>query len=451
MEYNSSIILRKRKKSFTDVFIYISVVFMVMPDLNLGVPSFFSHVSLYSSLIYILLNLKTKIGNLKKSELAFAAVIVLAFLEGLLMNGIRGVSLAGWFRTLYGFIGFFLIYISYRIFFMKKGYLIDRFWKTVFYSYTFILLAVGFIQLSYIHLGLFGFLNSSSRFILKRGSGYFIGLGGGGRPPFLFGEPSFCGTFFYTWFFPAFLWCKKKNVVTEKKANAIFGLMLFVNILAFSSRFVVDTIVVLLVLLLSRIKSYKVKKKTFQKILLVLIGLAIVFVAFFNQITNLTVFKRIGYVLSSFQSGIGSGRDNSFIARFQYLRCGILGFLSMPLTGYGLGNYIEAFRKFVIIPNNVYAASEIRAVLNLDETSSFSFYTTFLCECGILGLFLIIIVLQNLLKIRKDTLRLVSWIIIFFLIQTELYGFLTCAAWLAFINSDLYKSFNGYYKQYCIR
>lgn len=420
------------------ILIYISMFFLLYPDISFGKDNFFTGkpFSIWLCFIFIIINVdKLLFLNFKKQELIFLFCYTMSLLLGIwLKNGDNGIR-----RNINGYIGFFATYFAIRIYAHKSSKeQIYKLLKGMYFAYV-IVLFIGLLQAVYIYLGHSAVLESFFKTILSRGYTYFVDIDLGGRVDFTFSEPSLVGLYFYCFFMPTHWLCKKYSLLKKKTLDSVLLLAVSLNILTLSTRLLFDTVVFFLILQMFKTHKLGVSRKKFIKT--VFIGMAgisalIVIVAFVipreivsNYVSRFTnVFDSISF--DSFQG------DQSSTVRLVLASTAIKGFLDNPVFGVGVGGFVRALECYVVLPvNNVLARNELIQIIGNPESTSYSFYFTTMCEGGAFGIISIITVIQTLLKKRMKELRILSWIVIYMFIQVELFGSLPIALWLAVMNS----------------
>ena len=171
------------------------------------------------------------------------------------------------------------------------------------------------------------------------------------------------------------------------------------------------------------------KKKKIMKMIIVMI-IIVRFVIPQEIVNNLYL-----RMTSIFGGGLHSEKgDQSTIVRFILIYCGLCGFIHSPIIGYGAGNFSIALNKFVVLPANILARNEILQIMSMNDSTTYSFYSTSLCDGGLLGMLMIICVVRTLRKGKSKEGKQLKWIIIYLLVQLELFGTLPIAIWLAVYN-----------------
>lgn len=329
-----------------------------------------------------------------------------------------------------GLIGFLISYLSFRIYFNdadEKKILI--FFKTMFNGYLIVSMIFGILEFVYCYIHKYAAIEIFLNYFLPN-----INFIENGRIHFALAEPTSIATFFYLTLFPAAIYLKYNS---KKTSNVIFWvvILLILNLFSYSNAYIISTLIVIILLFLINNKFSIIKKI----LILSLISICLIFITNFILIKNVfsiknPYFYRIqGIVLSQ-----SYDQDSSTVVRNELLNYGYKGFLEKPYLGWGSGNFIQSLRENFIPTSNGLANKELEENISNKKASTHSFYLTQLCENGVLGIFLIALIIYTcFLEYKKlNKLKYVPIFIIYILIQNELYGSVIFAMWLAFFNSS---------------
>lgn len=423
---------------------YLSVFFLLYPDINFGRNNFFSSkpLSIWFSLIYVCLHLG-KIKKIRVEEFCFGISLLGSIIMGLVFSsGENGIS-----RISNGYIGFGAVYFAIRIFTTtasrKKIY---KLITTMFKSYLFIILFFGGLQFAYIYLGHLEIIGQFLKSVLYRGSDYFYNLGISGKIDFTFTEPSLAGLYFYCYFLPVCWLCKKYRLVEEKKLRTSLLIAFILNMFTISTRWYLDSIVCAFIIWLTSSKHSRVHKKAIVKglmlstILLLILAIVIKFVIP-KEIINGQIIRFTTLFTKSKISSVDS--DQSFMVRLILLYVGIAAFFNNPLFGVGEGNFYLAMKKYMITPSGWRARAELTKIASDVSCSSYSFYTTSLGCGGLFGVIMIGSVIKTLFSSNAKEFKTLGLIIIYMFLQLELFGTPLIAIWLAVINSGCFIAFEN--------
>ena len=429
----------QRIRISNDILLLLSMFFILYPDINFGTDSFFSNkpISIWLCLLYIALHLQTATKRIKKNEVFFILMFLISAGIGLIL-GDRNIGIL---RQINGYIGVAATYLAVKIYCIKSSNRgrVFKLLKTMLLSYFWLVLITGGLQVIYIYLGHNDLLGTFLTSILYRGYAYFINQGWG-RVCFTFTEPSMAGLYFYCFFIPVYMLCKKYHLFKESFLKKTLIICFLMNTLTLSGRWFTDTFICLLILLFSYLKNNRFSRKQILDFFK-----TVVLVAFIIVPIGITLFSsQIALVINRFTNLIGNlsigseNADYSFTVRYLLLYVGIQAFLFNPIFGVGLGGYYKAFDKYIILPTNPYARAELLSCINSPALTSYSFYFTVIAENGLLGFGMIEAVISTLRKPKDEIFRSLSWFVIYMFFQTELYGAPILAIWLAIINSGCF-------------
>ena len=427
-----------------NLLIYLSMFFVLYPDITFGKNNFFSNKSLaiWLCMLFVVMTFKTFCKNIRLNEILCAIVLLVSICIGYLLGGFDN----GLGRQINGYIGFVSVYIAIKNFCINANRNeILKLLKVMYLSYIAIIFLFGGGQVIYIYGGNIGILGEIFSTILWRGYEYFVDIGWG-RVCATFSEPSMMGTYFYAYFVPVHLLCRKYKLFNLKKMNIIFIALLCINMLSLSGRWFFDTLACGMIYLLctikySRSRTNEVLHIICRMLIVGAIGYIAVQVLIPQEINN--YIERFNSLIDNldFYSELA---DGSFMVRLVLINAALLSFYDNPFLGIGMGNFHDAMQLYAIIPYNPLARVEILGILDMPDITSYSFYFTSLGEMGVLGGIFIILVMYNFFKAKVKEFRLLAWIIAYLFVQTELYGALIFAVWLGIINSFCFVSRGEY-------
>ena len=213
---------------------------------------------------------------------------------------------------------------------------------------------------------------------------------GGGRPQFLFAEPSYIGMHLFGVLLPL-MWLMRgrDRIYAKRLRNLIVVYAIGAVLMQAGTRIVLDSVVALLVAIIVH-NSWCDKKQRVR-------GVA--------QLLGAVMLGLLGVLADSRLSSIaenGAEGDGSFFARIYQSLDPICGLLAHPwtvFTGYGSGNIINAVwagakhagRLLNGLGMNGSAAVGFAAGMNADTVWTMCAYTSVVAEYGLIGLVLLVI------------------------------------------------------------
>lgn len=249
--------------------------------------------------------------------------------------------------------------------------------------------AVGVVQWLSIHLHFKPLINYFSHLMYRQ----YIddsSVWGGGRPQFLFAEPSYIGMHLFGVLLPL-MWLMRgrDRIYAKRLRNLIVVYAIGSVLMQAGTRIVLDSVVALLVAIIVH-NSWCDKKQRVR-------GIA--------QLLGAVMLGLLGVLADSRLSSIaenGAEGDGSFFARIYQSLDPICGLLAHPwtvLTGYGSGNIINAVwagakhaeRLLNGLGMNGSAAVGFAAGMNADTVWTMCAYTSVVAEYGLIGLVLLVI------------------------------------------------------------
>ena len=376
---------------------------------------------LFLGFLFLLGNLLAK----KKIEIKTEEVVVALFLLAECIWGfLSGNTLPGISRFINGYIGFGVIYFAARMFFVncsKREF--DRFVKAVFWGTAIITVVIGGLQMIYI----FGGHSSAVYAVLESITYRELEYVKEGKIQ-LMTEPSLFGNILYLCFLPSAVYLNRQKMYSRRLLVICSAVVIAINFLGFSVRLAFDTFVFLLIYQFYRMNRRNERRDNRLILLLILLAAAfLIFLIIYNDVLSLrekgNFFNRI-YRICHF--GINESRDQSAQVRSENIRCALIGFTQKPFLGWGAGGFVNALAGNYRELSSRGANAEILALLDGGNAVSYSFLFTQLCEGGLLGLTVIILMLspiiKNIKRYDKTLLFVIGSFFIYMLIQNELIG-----------------------------
>lgn len=421
------------------VLIYLAVLFLAYDSLNLPNISILDRkpISLFFCAIFLIINidklLKVKFNI---TEIIFLTTIIISFIIGIMKTKIYyNNDMIGIRTALNSIIGSMIVYLAFKIYFYRCNK--ERIDKTVIFSfkgYIIITLVSGFLQLFYINIIKLPFLENLFEVFLFNKLNYISY----GRIHFMVSEPSFVGGFFYLIFVPCALYLYKNGKMKKNSFICIVVLMIVLNTMSFSNRFIIDSMAFALIftIIISKKKSIIIKYFTMIVFVIVLFLFNVVFINNSFNIKNDNLYR-----IEKIFSQNSFSEDQSFMVRKSLISTAIEGFIDKPITGYGTGNYKYVLMNNFIPTSNIKANNELMEYMNSgNAVVTYSFYTTTLVENGVLGLIIILCVINTCLrnKYKKNELVLIIGIFILYIfIQNEFNSYLPIMIYLSMFNSNI--------------
>lgn len=237
-------------------------------------------------------------------------------------------------------------------------------------------LQLGSVKSYFAHLMAREYITSTSRW-------------GGGRPQFLFAEPSYIGMHLFGVLLPLLWMMRSRDSIYRKRLRDLIVVFSAGSVVMGAGvRIILDSLVALIVVIVERVHWRQPSHR--NRGIISLIGTVLLGAA------SIALNGRLNSIASNGMSG-----DGSFYARMWQSLGPICGLLEHPLyilTGYGAGNIADATHA------GAHDAVRLLASLHLDASSpaawyarmtsgtvwTMSAYTSFLTEYGLIGLVLIV-------------------------------------------------------------
>lgn len=223
----------------------------------------------------------------------------------------------------------------------------------------------------------------------------------GGRPQFLFAEPSYIGMHLFGVLLPLMWLMRLRDSIYAKRLRTLIvvfavGAML----MGAGVRIILDSVIACLIAVIESTRWREVRRRHRGAILVI----ATLLVGGLYLLAN----NRIAGIVNHGVSG-----DGSFYARIWQSLGPLCGLLKHPwtlLTGYGAGNIAEATHAGAGLATNALTASGLDASnvsawyagINADTVWTMSAYTSFVVEFGIIGLTAVLAaVIRGLLRCKN--------------------------------------------------
>lgn len=386
-------------------------------------------------LLFLLLNFDYIINIKKISKWEFVIIIslILELVLGLIFL-IENKNLAGYKRFFNGYIGMVLVYLATRCcypYFSKKEFR-ENMYKAMYKGCLWLTVIMGGLQLIYIltkNETVFNIIN----IFLWRNTTYLRN----GKIQ-LFTEPSLFGEVFYLVFIPSYYYLYKNKIYNERKMIFSFIYVLLINMLGISTRFIIDTVVFILIFYYVKMRRGDLNKKIKYIVCIlfvIFLFLIIIYFDVFDLSSKNHAIERLHLILTSNNNLVN---DGSGLIRTEYLRCAWEGFKQKPIWGWGAGNYSNALRDNYNYLSNTMANTELMSAIKQNDMVSYSFIFTQLCENGIIGILNVLSVYYLLFKMIKKNnsimLNVTAMFIMYMFIQNEMMGFISVAILLAIYN-----------------
>jgi len=428
--------------------IYISVFFIVISQMNFPLLNVLhgNAPSRFLCILFCVSNFDLIIKRIKwkLAEIVFFLLWVCSCFITLVINETYEYNSNGFLSSLSGYALTFLVYVAFRLFFVsitkeRKRMLL----KAMFWGYVFCMGTIGLLEAIYIYIYKSPLLYNVLDCLIYRSLNSYLTKG---RIQF-WSEPSFASVYLLLIYIPAAVGMYKNSMISKRKLKNISLILIFLNVLTLSGRFFIDAMVFLLIYFLINGVATKNRINKIVFILILLFSLSIVLFSDIVLVTlmesNIEILRRIGLIV---HEGFFSSNDYSLAVRIELMRCALMAFISSPIVGYGMGNFLVALKQFYKESNisNWNAKNEMLSRLNSAYDTSYSFYTTTICQSGLFGAGMIICVGNLIFKgFRRNNNTLIKTLcvmLIYILIQNEI----TCLPfifWFAIINSNAEKIF----------
>ncbi|ATD54259.1 O-antigen ligase family protein [Clostridium chauvoei] len=403
---------------------FILITFDAFPFHKLGISLSSMPLSYIFIGLFFIANLDNMIKlKIKKFELSIIMYALFMIIFTIITNYRNSFSSLGLNKFINEFILTFIGYFSIKLYLqVKKDYK-----KILKLAINGIKISVffGIIQFFYIHVMKLNFIfNILDKITLD--TEYLLW----GRISMNFGEPSFIGRYILLIIIPYLLLIEKK----KKSDNIYICAFIILGILSGSTRIVFDIAAGIVVLTFIYYKEI-IKKISLTKIFIgsyiIILSILIMFVIkpdqVFGQIEN--VQERIAII---FDKDSGK-KDLSTECRLSYSLIGPYSLKEKPF-GYGIGNYIYAYRDNIKSVNKNYMGNyELVSVYNREWLSSFNMYSRFMVETGILGcLFMLISIIGLFNKVKYNReFTVILLLNLYNIIQSDFMAFIPMLIWIS--------------------
>ena len=249
--------------------------------------------------------------------------------------------------------------------------------------------AVGIVQWLSIHLRFKPFINYFTHLMYRQ----YIdesSVWGGGRPQFLFAEPSYIGMHLFGILLPLMWLMRTRDSVYAKRLRDLIVVYAIGAVcMQAGTRIVIDSVVALLIAIVVH-TDWHGKRRRLRGIM---------------QLVGACLLGLLGVLADSRLTSIaenGAQGDGSFFARIYQSLDPLCGLLTHPwtmLTGYGAGNIITAMQTGAgkagqlldQLGMNGSAATGFAAGVNANSVWTMCAYTSIIAEYGLIGLVLLIV------------------------------------------------------------
>ena len=413
---SSKAIIQYKEKPlyFSDFIFYVGVFLLPFDNLAIAPTAGWAAIAPLVFFLYVLLNINVVKVSLKSLIFTFAIVILTSFCYVLYNPALSAII-----DTLSTIVLGICFYFSLYVHFIIKDNSPKIFLKVLFIAYS-ISLLYGLAYLTGVEA-----IERIMISIEKRHSG---------RLQFTFTEPSFISMHLFGVILPCIIIFKenKKQVFGLKILLVLF--VLVTCIMASSTRFILDTAVVICIYFACRFFNSGINLK---KIFIIIFGVFAVILAFRIIKDN----PRLSQVLDK-----GIYADDSLAARWFRINAIIKGIIQKPsslLTGFGLGNASIPFNLGYDAAFSEYRSEYLVEILSIKGTTNTSFFCGHLRVIAEVGLVLYLALMVALIKTKDKKYRswFFIWLIIYLYVQFDSYAFYSI--WL-FIFNKTYR--NGHYR-----
>lgn len=398
---------QKKKFSFTNLIFYLAVFTIPFDNLWFAPSRGWATIAPIIFALYFLLNIKTIIKNVSFKDILPVSIIMITFSVLNFVNGYFNIN-----RVISALISLGLgitMYYSFKTYYQKNKS-VKKIATILLIAYS-ISLLVGVLEWVAIKYDLNDVI-STLRMIFKR-SVYLTK----GRVQYTFTEPSFISLHLYGIMLPIYFISKNKKML---------GLIVLFIILSFifksSLRFVVDSIVVITIFVISWFLS---NKKRIYYIFIIISAFCIAIPAIYNSNGR---FRRI------INNGVYI--DSSLSSRYFFIESSVYGYTNDPINlavGYGLGNsivpishgYDQAFENYKNHYVNEISRHQTYETFRNDN-STFCLYIRLISEFGIIVVGLLLFKFIKIFKNSKFKSKIPLVLIGMYLyIQFDSYTFYT--------------------------
>lgn len=248
---------------------------------------------------------------------------------------------------------------------------------------------------------------------------------GGGRPQFLFAEPSYIGMHLFGVLLPLMWLMRTRDRIYVKRLRDLIVAFAAGSVLMGAGvRIILDSLVALIIVIVERTRWRKPESRNRGIVALIVTGIA--------GALSIALNSRLNSIAENGMMG-----DGSFFARiWQSLGplCGMIERPSTILTGYGAGNIDDATHTGADMARSTLESLHLDATnaygwyrsMTPDTIWTMSAYTSFLVEYGLVGLVLLIALVAHHIGARRAWNKtVVCWfaLVAYLYIQFEGYAF----------------------------
>lgn len=378
--------------------------------------------------LYFLTKLKLIFLLVKKEKKIIMFIIFMIFWGGLIAILDGKINIYTIKRTIYtlilGLTFYFSLIIRYKI--EKKDIRSDL--QTLLNGYLFSIL-IGIVQwISYSYN-----LSSVIRIFQIFSKRLYIG-----RVQFTMTEPSFISMHIYGIILILYTFLKKIKISpTKLHRNILIAFPLLVLVIGKSTRFILDTFIILSIFFICKFFSMNLKKVT--KLLYIVIMISVIILLFDNK--NI-IMEKIGKYNSRVEKIYTKGiyADGSLASRYFRVNASIKGYQKdffRTFRGYGIGNISIPFLKGYQEAKKEYKSSYITEVEALKEFKGYSLYCMHIKLISEYGLIFFIIILINLYSTRYI---FEYFVLCYLFLQFDSYAFYLIWLYLFIKNKKYMKS-----------
>lgn len=260
-----------------------------------------------------------------------------------------------------------------------------------------------------------------------------------GRLQYTFTEPSFISMHLFGVILPCIIVFKKRDVEIFGLKTLLVLFIIVTLVFGQSTRFVLDTAIVIVLYFLCRFFQSKLNLK---KISLLFVGIGVIVVAWILVNKD----PRLSTIIEK-----GVYADGSLASRWFRINAIIKGMIQKPISmifGFGLGNASVPFNLGYDLAFAEYSSKYLEEIIALKGTTGTSFFCGHIRVMAEVGIIFYILLLVGLIKTDNKKYR--SWfmiLLVFYLyLQFDSYAFYT--VWLFLFNKsykygDCFKDSNG--------
>lgn len=409
-EISQALLREKKRIGFVELIFYIGVFLLPFDNLVIAPSAGWAAIAPFAFFLYLLLNLR----NIKiKLHCLMWAIIIIMLTSFCYV--FYNPTISAVIDTLSTFFLGICFYFSLYVHFIVKQYNPKIFLRVLIVAY-FISFLYGFAYLTGINA-----IEKLMMVIEKRHSG---------RLQYTFTEPSFISMHLFGVILPCIITFKQREVEVFVLKILLVMFIVVTSVFGTSARFILDTVVVIVIYFGCRIFRSGINLK---KIAIIVVGtVAVVFALKFASKD-----PRLASIMDK-----GIYADDSLASRWFRINAIIKGMTEKPISflfGFGLGNasipfnigYEGAFLEY----RNEYLVE----VLGLKGTMGTSFFCGHIRVIAEVGLIMYLLLIISLIRTKDKRYRnwFFIWLVIYLYVQFDSYAFYTI--WI-FIFSKSYKN-----------